>query len=252
MRGLLFAAAAYREQLVQNFYDMGRRAVEAGTRGGPFAFIIPPEQHDPLHDREARESAARRARSKSSARWNRFAPTAKPYPAGTDIIFLAQPYRAYVKTLLERQSYPARRATANGPADRPYDVAGWTLPQQMGVNVITIERSFEPPPTSRLTTATIAPATVWGERKPGYWVVDASGNGGAIAVNRLSRPAHRRRGRPFRLEASGFRYEPGSIVVPYVKSAESAVATIARELGLRVDGVKGKVPQNLRRSGAPG
>src|SRR5712691_9364166 len=40
VRGLLFAAAAYREQLIQNFYDMGRRAVEAGERGGPFAFII--------------------------------------------------------------------------------------------------------------------------------------------------------------------------------------------------------------------
>ena len=40
----------------------------------------------------------------------------EPYPAGTDIVFMAQPYRAYVKTLLERQSYPARRAGPNGAA----------------------------------------------------------------------------------------------------------------------------------------
>ena len=33
--------------LVQNFYEMGRRAVDSGREGGPFAFIIPPEQHDP-------------------------------------------------------------------------------------------------------------------------------------------------------------------------------------------------------------
>src|SRR5207244_5986081 len=44
--GLLHAVAAYRERLVQDFYDMGRRAVEQGTRGGPFAFVIPPDQFD--------------------------------------------------------------------------------------------------------------------------------------------------------------------------------------------------------------
>jgi hypothetical protein len=116
----------------------------------------------------------------------------------------------------------------------------------MGVNVITVERSFEAPPTSRLITATIAPASVWGERKPGYWVVEANGNGGAVAVNRLIAAGASPAWTAIPLEVSGFRYEPGSIVVPYLKSAELAVANIARELGLRVDGVKGKVPQNLR------
>ena len=43
----------------------------------------------------------------------------EPYPEGTDIILLAQPYRAYVKTLLERQGYPARRAAPDGPQERP-------------------------------------------------------------------------------------------------------------------------------------
>src|SRR4029453_15326509 len=135
---------------------------------------------------------------------------------------------------------------ANGPADRPYDVAGWTLPKQMGVNVLTVERSFESPPTSRLTTATIAAANVWGERKPGYWVIEANGNGGGVAINRLVAAGASPAWTAIPIEISGFRYEPGSIVVPYVKSAELAVATIARELGLRVDGVKGKAPQNLR------
>ena len=45
--GLLHAVTSYRRELVQASYDMGRRAVETGRRGGPFAFIIPPEQHDP-------------------------------------------------------------------------------------------------------------------------------------------------------------------------------------------------------------
>src|SRR6185436_1785233 len=46
-RGLLRAVALYRETIVQSFYDMGARAVEAGYQGGPSAFILPAEQHDP-------------------------------------------------------------------------------------------------------------------------------------------------------------------------------------------------------------
>ena len=38
----------YRQEIVENFYSMGARAVAAGNRGGPFAFVIPGEQHDPL------------------------------------------------------------------------------------------------------------------------------------------------------------------------------------------------------------
>jgi hypothetical protein len=58
-------------------------------------------------------------------------------PVGDYMVPLAQPYRANVLALFERQVYPDRR-TAGGEAERPYDVAGWTLPMQMGVNVIPI------------------------------------------------------------------------------------------------------------------
>src|SRR5258706_6787081 len=47
-RGLLRAADAYRDDLVWNSYAMGQRAVDAGRKGGPFAFVIPPAQQDVL------------------------------------------------------------------------------------------------------------------------------------------------------------------------------------------------------------
>ena len=245
VRGLLFATAAYREPLVQNFYDMGRRAVETGAAGGPFAFLIPPEQHDP-HATARLEELLLQGAIEVQHSLEPFRADGEAYPAGTDIVFLAQPFRAYVKTLLERQTYPVRRLATGAPTERPYDVAGWTLSQQMGVNVVTIERTFEPPPTSRLTRATITPQAVWGERKPSYWIVDAPGNGGAIAVNRLVAAGASPRWTTLPIETDGFRYGPGSLVVPYVKAAEAAVARIARDLGLRVDGGKGKLPPDTR------
>ena len=245
VHGLLFAASAYREQLVRNFYDMGLRSVEKGREGGPFAFLIPPDQQDPYTAAKLEELLLAGAVEIQRA-MEPFRADGDPYPEGTDIIFMTQPYRAYVKTLLERQSYPARRTAPNGRPERPYDVAGWTLPLQMGATVITVERSFEPPSLARVTSPAIAPGTVWGERTPSYWVIDGRGNGAALAVNRLVAAGTAPAWTTVGIDGSGLRYGPGSIVVPYLKSAEPVVAKLVHDLGLRADGMKGKLPGNLQ------
>ncbi len=48
---------------------------------------------------------------------------------GAWTVSLEQPYAAHVRDLFEVQKWPA------SAGDRPYDVAGWTLPYQMGVSV---------------------------------------------------------------------------------------------------------------------
>jgi hypothetical protein len=241
VRGLLFAASAYREALLQNFYDMGLHAVEKGREGGPFAFIIAPEQHDPFTTAKLQELLLAGGVEIQRA-LEPFRADGEPYPEGTDIVFMAQPYRAYAKTLLERQRYPARRSTPNGPPDRPYDVAGWTLPLQMGVNVITIERRFEPPSLTRVVASSVAPGNVWGERKPGFWVLEGRGNGAVIAINKLVAAGAAPSWTETSIEVTGYRHGPGSIVIPYSKAAETLLPDLVRDLGLRADGVKGKPP----------
>ncbi len=245
VHGLLHAVASYRQDLVENFYEMGRRAVDAGAKGGPFAFLITPDQRDGTAVAKLEELLVQGSVEVHRA-LEPFRADGDPYPAGTDIILLSQPYRAYVKTLLEKQDYPVRRMSPGGPPERPYDVAGWTLPYQMGMDVKTIARSFEPPPMSRLTSATIAPARVWGERKPGYYLVDGRGNGAAIATNRLVAAGLRPSWLTSETMVDGYTYAPGSIVVPYTKTAQPTLEKIAAELGLRVDGVKGKPPASAR------
>jgi hypothetical protein len=245
VRGLLFAASAYREQLITNFYEMGRRAVERGTEGGPFAFIVPTDQRDPFTTARL-ESLLMEGGIEIHRALEPFRADGEPYPEGTDVIFLSQPFRAYVKTLLEKQRYPAQRPSVSAPSERPYDVAGWTLPQQMGVAVVAIERTFEPPPMTQLTNVTIKPGSVWGERKPGYWIIDGRGNAGALAVNRLVAAGATPSWTTTATDLNGFRYDVGSIVVPYLKTLETPIAAVARDLGLRVDGAKGRLPAALR------
>jgi hypothetical protein len=54
-------------------------------------------------------------------------------PTNSYIVFLAQPQRRNILALLEPQIYP-NRTNALGEAERPYDVAGWTLSMQLGVD----------------------------------------------------------------------------------------------------------------------
>jgi hypothetical protein len=71
-------------------------------------------------------------------------------PAGSYVVFLNQPFRANVKALFELQVYP-ERLTPQGEAEPPYDVAGWTLPLQMGVETKVITRLRETEDERRLT-----------------------------------------------------------------------------------------------------
>ncbi|HEX8115752.1 MAG TPA: hypothetical protein VF521_00645 [Pyrinomonadaceae bacterium] len=71
------------------------------------------------------------------------------WPSGSYLVFLRQPYRANVQALFERQDYPDR--LAGGAPERPYDVAGWTLPMQMGVEAYPVHSIREPEGRRRLT-----------------------------------------------------------------------------------------------------
>ena len=66
--------------------------------------------------------------------WVKHSPTEEFHeiPLGSFLVFLNQPQKNNVLSLFERQVYP-NRVNEKGEAEQPYDVAGWTLPLQMGV-----------------------------------------------------------------------------------------------------------------------
>ncbi len=241
VRGLLQGASRYREVLVRNFYAMGRRAIEAGRQGGPYAYLIRPDQHDP-HAASKLTNLLIESKVDVDQALEPFEAAGSVQPAGTVIVFMAQPFRAYVKTLFERQEYPVGRTAPGAPPDRPYDVAGWTLPLQMGVTVVTIEQGFEPPAMTRLDRAVVPSTPVWGERRPSYFLVDTRGTGGAIAINRALKGGLDARWLAAPFEMEGYVYPAGSLVVGASKMARAVVERAASELGLRVAGAKGRPP----------
>src|SRR5688500_19356650 len=71
-------------------------------------------------------------------------------PLGSYIVFLNQPHRSNILALFAPQIYP-NRLTAQGEAERPYDVAGWTLPLQMGLEAPAVTAIKEKPSERKLT-----------------------------------------------------------------------------------------------------
>ncbi|QGY45636.1 hypothetical protein GM418_18745 [Maribellus comscasis] len=58
---------------------------------------------------------------------------------GDYIIPLAQPYRAFVKEVMEKQKYPERYYTPGGELMRPYDITSWSLPLHQGVSSYQVD-----------------------------------------------------------------------------------------------------------------
>lgn len=131
---LLYQAALRREDLLRNFYQIGLRACR---RASPWAFVVPAEQQDPGSARKMLETLAFGLVEVERAERD-FEAGGRRYPVGSYLIRMAQPYSAFAKTLLERQSYPDLRLYPGGPPRRPYDVTAHTLPLLLGVEVAEV------------------------------------------------------------------------------------------------------------------
>ena len=175
-RSILEMAAKFRVEYLRNFYELGRTNSE--SKEGPQAYLIPAgqgrdeavaklvgtlvDQGVEVYrlDRELHALLAtpilRRTNptAEKLGSYRRLASLTssqmQEVPLGSYIIFLAQPQRTNVLALFEPQIYP-NRLTGQGEAERPYDVAGWTLPLQMGVEAPAVMGIKEPANERKLT-----------------------------------------------------------------------------------------------------
>lgn len=136
---VLDLAADKPEEFLYNIYSMGRDAIE--NKDEAFAYIIPAEQWDQGEARNLTNILIRGGLEATEMN-QPFTVEGKNYGAGTVIFYGAQPFRPFLIDLLEKQVYPDQLQYPGGPPVPPYDLAGWTLPMQMGVQVDRIDKPF--------------------------------------------------------------------------------------------------------------
>ena len=140
---VLDTAVKYREVLLYNRYQAGRDNVARFQKEPPFAYVIPREQRDlPTAATLVQKMMLNGIEVQRVTQT--FHANARDYAAGSWVILMDQPFSGLVKELFEAQRYPDLRESPNGPPQRPYDVAGWTLPMQMDVEVDAVTEPLSP------------------------------------------------------------------------------------------------------------
>jgi len=251
--GLLDAVANHGVTLMKNHYLRGRRAIEQGKKGNPYAYVFPPAQHDPgalAELLEVMHFAGVEVHQAEQA----FTADGKEYPAGSYVILLAQPFRAYVKDLLEVQKYPDVRQMPPGTMrERPYDVTGWTLPLQMSVKSVEVKKPFE----AKLTKLAAIPAApgkfVPAEarrRAPYGYLIRPEPNNKVIATNRLLKAGAEVYWLTEEVTLDTTTYPVGTLLVRG-QNLGTQVETLAKELGLVAAAVVQPVSAKALRLRAP-
>jgi hypothetical protein len=133
---VLDTAARYREVLLYNRYQAGRDNIELFKKEPPFAYIIPSTQRDVPEAALLAQKMIDNGLEVHQAS-AKFPANGREYPAGSWVILMDQPYSPLAKELFERQKYP-QGDDGKALDHRPYDVTGWTLPLQMGVEVTPV------------------------------------------------------------------------------------------------------------------
>jgi len=169
-----------RDDFVRNFVELAWRQVRAGADGAPFAFVLPAVQRDPGSAAELMR-VLRRGGVEIHRATTPFVAGGRRFPAGSHVVRMAQPYRSHAKDLLEPQRYPERRLYPGGPPAPPYDLAGWTLPMQMGVEVVKIPTFFGITRQERVDEVTVAVGRAGG----------MDGSTAGVALNPSMNAAHR-------------------------------------------------------------
>ncbi len=145
---LIKTAAANRAAILQFRNYMCRNEVNKGKTQAPYYYIMPAAQHD---------------RSEWVALVNLLMDHGiAVYQLQSDLLVsnqmvakksivipLAQPFRAFIKEVMEKQEYPVRHYTPDGEVMKPYDIASWSLPLHRGVSCFEVD-SLIPDLASRI------------------------------------------------------------------------------------------------------
>ncbi len=110
----------------------------------------------------------------------------RTYPAGSYVVKTAQAFRPHVMDMFEPQDHPNDFAYPGGPPNRPYDITGWTLALQMGVQYDKIYDGFDGPFVKVTGLLPPPPASVIGSvSRPAGYLVSHKINNSFILINRL-------------------------------------------------------------------
>jgi hypothetical protein len=162
----------------------------------------------------------------------------KSYPTGSYVVKTAQAFRPHVMDMFEPQDHPNDFRFPGGPPIPPYDITGWTLAMQMGVQFDRLREGFDgpftkingllPPPPGSITGPTSGAA--------GYLISHRINNSFKL-MNRLLKANCDVYWLKAAEKADGQDLGTGTIWVPTSAAARPILERSAKEFGVAVHAV---------------
>ena len=220
--------AKHGPQWLYNFYQVHRDW--ANFTDGPFAYVVPPNQHDPYGAYEMLDllqfGAVEIHRATAA-----FSAGGTQYPAGSYVIKTAQPYGGYARTMLSTQVYPDLRLFPGGPPEPPYDVTGHTLWMLTGARVDAVAQPFEA--TLELVKQVTPPAVTVPAKSSGAYLIGPESYGTFKLVTALQKA-----GAPVYRASKAFDgHAPGTWIIPATATSQPIVERQGTALGLAITAV---------------
>ncbi len=161
----LRTAAIHREEILRFRNEYCKREVERGKTKPPFYYIMPLKQHDQSELVELVNLLDKHG-IKTYSLEQEIEMENRLYKPGDLVVPLAQPYRAFIKEIMEKQKFPARHYTPGGEMIRPYDITTWSLPLHKGVEAVEINsRNLK---LENLLVKIITPYSIHAEKPQDY------------------------------------------------------------------------------------
>ncbi|MCP4727064.1 MAG: peptidase M14 family protein [bacterium] len=227
--GFLEAGAQHKERYLRNMYTMARNSIEKGQNEAPYAFIIPQNQRDP--NRVAKmvniliDNGVEIHQLNSSIKAGD-----SEYLPGDYVVLSSQAYRPFIIDILGPQIYPDRHLYPGGPPESTFDITGWTLPYQMGVDVVEVEN----PVTADLSLvieAEFPEGKVVGNGRK--YLIDHNVIDSYRAVNKLLKDGHTI-GWAADAFKSGSKQYPGGTIVVEGRRDSDVIEDVAKEYHLEI------------------
>lgn len=136
---ILKTASIHRKDILLSRNDLCRKEVNNGKTIPPYYYILPLDQHD-----QSELAALVNLLMEHGIHVYRLTDSAvvenRVYKKGDIVVPLAQPFRPFIKEVMEKQHYPLRHYTPDGEIIKPYDITSWSLPLHKGLNSMEINR----------------------------------------------------------------------------------------------------------------
>jgi len=131
-KSILKTASFHKKEILSFTNNLCKREVDKGESQAPYYYILPAKQHDQgqlvAFVNLMLEHGIQISRLKEDLLVNQTV-----FSKGSVVIPLAQPFRAFVKEVMEEQEFPVRHYTKGGAMIKPYDITSWSLPLHMGL-----------------------------------------------------------------------------------------------------------------------